>query len=386
MKKTIAFCTGTRAEYGLLKPLMDLVLQDSELNFELYVTGMHLSPEFGNTVDLIEKDSIPICEKVEILVSGDSPSAVTKSMGLAMISFADVFSRHKPDMLVLLGDRFEAFCVAAAATVARIPIAHLHGGELTLGAIDDAFRHSITKMSYLHFTSTEEYRKRVIQLGEDPERVFNVGAIGVENIHKLPLMSKEELEQSLGVTLKLPLALITFHPATLDEQEPEDQVQELFKALDAFPDLFCVFTKANADAGGRIINSLIDEYVTKNNIRAVAFSSLGQVRYLSMMKLSTVVIGNSSSGIIEAPSFHVPTVNIGDRQAGRVRAKSVMDCSIEECSIIEKVKDIIMTSNTAIIREDLNPYYSFGTSKRIFESICDALKGSCLLKNFYKDC
>lgn len=383
MKKTVAFCTGTRAEYGLLKPLMDLILQDPELDFELYVTGMHLSPEFGNTVNLIEADAIPISEKVEILVSGDTPSAVTKSMGLAMIGFADVFARHKPDILILLGDRFEAFCVAAAATVARIPIAHLHGGELTLGAIDDAFRHSITKMSYLHFTSTEEYKNRVIQLGEDPERVFNVGAIGIEIIKTLPLLSKEELEQSLGVILKLPLALITFHPATLDEQKPEDQINELFKALDVFPDLFCVFTKANADAGGRVINKCIDDYVLRNTDRAVAFTSMGQLRYLSVMKLAFVVIGNSSSGIIEAPSFNVPTINIGDRQAGRVQSSSVINCSASGKEIITCIQNVFPGESTAI-KTTINPYDKKNTIVEIWTRLHAFLGLGVRAKKFYE--
>lgn len=372
MKKKIAFCTGTRAEYGLLKPLMELVLHDPDLEFELYVTGMHLSLEFGHTIDEILQDKIPVTEKVEILVSGDTPSAISKSMGLAMIGFGDVFARRKPDMLVLLGDRFEAFCAAAAATVARVPIAHLHGGELTLGAIDDAFRHSITKMSSLHFTSTEEYRHRVIQMGEEPSRVFNVGALGVENILKLPLMTLKELEKSLGVRFKTPYALVTYHPATLDDMDPENQILELLNALDSFPGLFLVFTKANADAGGRVINKLIDDYVSKNMERAVVFSNMGQIQYLSAMKFASMVIGNSSSGIIETPSFGVPTVNIGKRQAGRVKAKSVFDCAVNAESIRNVVAGILESEarNMTLVS---NPYYVKNTSRSIHEKIKKAL-------------
>lgn len=384
MKKTIAFCTGTRAEYGLLKPLMDLVLRDEELNFELYVTGMHLSPEFGNTIDLIEKDSIPISEKVEILVSGDSPSSVTKSMGLAMIGFADVFTRHKPDMLVLLGDRFEAFCVAAAATVARVPIAHIHGGELTEGAIDDAFRHSITKMSYLHFTSTLEYRRRVIRMGECPTRVFNVGALGIENIMNLPLLDRPSLERELGMRLGEKLALVTFHPATLDDESPVVQLRELLGALDKELDLFIVFTKANADAAGRVINSMIDEYVSKNNERSVAFASMGQVRYLSTMRLASVVIGNSSSGIIEAPSFGIPTVNIGDRQKGRARAASVIDCVARQDAISIAIKESLEPAFASRCVGTKNPYEGKHVSRIILDAMRDSLWEGLSSKSFYE--
>lgn len=379
VKKRIAFCTGTRAEYGLLKPLMDLVLADKELDFELYVTGMHLSHEFGHTIDLIEQDGIPVTEQVEILLSGDTSSAISKSMGLAMIGFGEVFSRRKPDVLVLLGDRFETFCVAAAATVACIPIAHLYGGELTLGAIDDTFRHSITKMSYLHFTSTEEYRKRVIQLGEDPSRVFTVGAIGVENISTLPLMDKDELQDSLGIKLGKRFALVTFHPATIESLSPENQVNELLKALDSFPDLFIVFTKANADAGGRVINTLIDNFVALNKNRAVAFTSMGQLRYLSAIKLCSVVIGNSSSGIIEAPSFNVPTVNIGSRQDGRVRASSVIDCVVFSTHIEKSINTALLNKKNTV----LNPYYSANTSSNIFTLLKQALIQDFKTKTFY---
>ena len=381
MKKKIAFCTGTRAEYGLLKPLMELVLHDPDLEFELYVTGMHLSLEFGHTIDEILQDKIPVTEKVEILVSGDTPSAISKSMGLAMIGFGDVFARRKPDMLVLLGDRFEAFCAAAAATVARVPIAHLHGGELTLGAIDDAFRHSITKMSSLHFTSTEEYRHRVIQMGEEPSRVFNVGALGVENILKLPLMTLKELEKSLGVRFKTPYALVTYHPATLDDMDPENQILELLNALDSFPGLFLVFTKANADAGGRVINKLIDDYVSKNMERAVVFSNMGQIQYLSAMKFASMVIGNSSSGIIETPSFGVPTVNIGKRQEGRVKAKSVFACAVETKSIRKAITEVQATARN---KQDQvsNPYYGKDTAKTIYKIIRDFLLAGITNKGF----
>ena len=356
VKKRIAFCTGTRAEYGLLKPLMDRVIANKDLEFELYVTGMHLSPEFGSTVTLIEADCLPVTERVEILLSGDTPSAITKSMGLAMIGFGDVFARRRPDMVVILGDRFEAFCIAAAATVALVPIAHIHGGELTEGAIDDAFRHSITKMSYLHFTSTEEYRQRIIQMGEEEGRVFNVGAIGVENALNLPLLDREELEKELGIKLGENIALVTFHPATLVSESPAEQMKSLLEALDEVSSLFIVFTKANADTNGRIINTMIDEYVTHNPARSVAFTSMGQIRYLSAMKLASVVIGNSSSGIIEAPSFGVPTVNIGDRQKGRVRASSIIDCIVKKEFIVQAINRALSATFDCKHEDTQNPY------------------------------
>lgn len=384
VKKKIAFCTGTRAEYGLLKPLMDKIIAEDVLEFELYATGMHLSPEFGNTVSLIEADLVPVTERIEILLSGDTASAISKSMGLAMIGFGDVFSRHKPDMLVLLGDRFETFCAAAAATVACVPIAHLHGGELTEGAIDDAFRHSITKMSYLHFTSTEEYRQRVIRMGEDPVRVITVGAIGLENIKNLRLYSRTEFEQELGIPSGSKLALVTFHPATLDAESPVYQMQQLLDALEAEPSLFLIFTKANADTHGRDINILIDEYISRKHDRAMAFTSMGQLRYLSAMSLASVVIGNSSSGIIEAPSFGVPTVNIGCRQKGRIKAESVIDCIPEKEAIRKGIKTALSAPFGNVSSRVVNPYYQQNVTDKILESIHDYFLSEHSAKSFFQ--
>ena len=272
----------------------------------------------------IEKDGIKIDEKIEILLSADTPSAISKSMGLAMISFADYFEKLKPDMLIVLGDRYETLAIATVAMNKRIPIAHLHGGETTEGAIDESIRHAITKMSYLHFTSTEEYRNRVIQLGEDPERVFSVGAIGIENILNEKLMSKLELEKSINFVLDKPYAIVTFHPVTLEENNSKEQVKELLDSLDTFNDMKFIFTKANADSGGRVINEMIDNYVNSHE-NAVAFNSLGLTRYLSALKYCTMVIGNSSSGLLEVPSFGIPTINIGDRQKGRLQADSIIN-------------------------------------------------------------
>ncbi|NLY45186.1 MAG: UDP-N-acetylglucosamine 2-epimerase (hydrolyzing), partial [Tissierella sp.] len=276
MKKKICVITGTRADYGLLRPLIERIDKDDDLVLQLIATGMHLSLEFGQTYKEIEDNGYRIDEKLEMLLSSDTTVGVSKSMGLAMIGFADAFERLKPDMVVILGDRYEIFSAASAAMVARIPIAHIHGGETTEGAFDEAFRHSITKMSYLHFTSTEIYRKRVIQLGEDPERVFNVGAIGIESIKSLKLMDKDELEKSMNFRLNSKIALVTFHPVTLENSTSKDQFQELLNALNKFEDLKIIFTKANSDTNGRVINKMIDKYVKENEDSTIAFTSLGQ--------------------------------------------------------------------------------------------------------------
>jgi GDP/UDP-N,N'-diacetylbacillosamine 2-epimerase (hydrolysing) len=363
---------------------MDRVIAEDSLEFELYVTGMHLSPEFGNTVTLIEDDGIPVAERIEILLSSDTPSAITKSMGLAMIGFGDVLARRKPDVLVILGDRFEALCAAAAATVARVPIAHIHGGELTQGAIDDAFRHAITKMSYLHFTSTEEHRRRVIRLGEAPDRVFNVGAIGIENIKNLNLLDKHDLERELKVKLKEQIALVTFHPTTLASEPTAVQMRQLLEALDRTPEIFIIFTKTNADTDGRVINRMIDEYVVSHPSRAIAFTSMGQLCYLSAMSLASVVIGNSSSGIIEAPSFEIPTVNIGERQKGRTRAASVIDCNSDIESVTSAIIKALTLSYSDSLKGVKNPYYQPETSLNIFKQICIFLNFGMKNKLFYE--
>lgn len=276
--------TGTRAEYGLLKPLIKKINNDVDLQLQLVVTGMHLSPEFGLTYKEIEQDGFEITERNEMLLSSDTPNGITKSVGLGTIGFADIFTRIAPDMVVILGDRYEALAAATAAVIHRIPITHIHGGELTLGAIDDAIRHSITKMSTLHFTSTEEYRRRVIQLGEEAERVFYVGALGVENIKTQKLMEKEELAQSLGTALDMPYIMVTFHPVTLENNTAGEQFENLLSALEQYKEYHIIFTKANADTEGRVINQKIDQYVKQNISRASAYASLGMQRYLSTLK------------------------------------------------------------------------------------------------------
>ena len=336
--KKICIVTGSRAEYGLLKPLITKISEDRDLILQLVVTGMHLSPEFGLTYKEIIKDGFRITEKVEILLSSDTEIGISKSIGLAMISFSEVFQKINPDLLIILGDRYEIFAVAAVAMIARIPIAHLHGGETTEGVIDEAIRHSITKMSYLHFTSNEIYRNRVIQLGEDPSRVFNVGAIIEDSIRTMKFIQKSQLEKDLGIKFDKKMALLTFHPTTLESNSSEEQFKNILEALNEFNDLKIIFTKANSDTNGRIINKMIDNYVLNNPQKCVAFTSLGQLRYLSTMMYCDVVIGNSSSGIIEAPILKKSTVNIGDRQKGRIQAESIINCNPVKDEIIKAIK------------------------------------------------
>ena len=381
----IAVVTGTRAEYGLLQPLINKIHKDTTLELCLIVTGMHLSPEFGLTYKQIEVDGYPIAEKIEMLLSSDTSIGVTKSMGLGLISIAEVNDRTQPELVILLGDRYETFVAATAATIANIPIAHLHGGELTEGAFDEAFRHSITKMSYLHFTSTEVYRKRVIQLGEEPERVHNVGALGVENIKSMTLLSKESLEQAIKFSIEPKMAMITFHPVTLEKQSAERQFKELLLALDKFPDVKLIFTKANADTEGRQINKLIDEYIERYPKRAIAFTSMGQLRYLSALKYCDFVVGNSSSGIIEAPSFHIPTINIGNRQRGRVCSRTVINCESQREAIKDAITYALGEECKGKMLEYNNPYEQSGTSDNILKVVKVFLsnKPKGLKKHFY---
>ena len=380
MKKKICVVTGSRAEYGLLYPLMKKIQQVKEFDLQIIATGMHLSPEFGLTYKEIEEDGFEISEKVEILLSADTPTSVNKSIGLGLIGFTDSLKRLSPDFVVLLGDRFESFSAAIAAFIMRIPIIHLYGGELTQGLIDEGIRHSITKLSYLHFVSTEVYRKRVIQLGESPERVFNVGALGLDNIKNLKLLEKDELERVLNYRLDKKTILLTFHPVTLENNTSEKNFREILKALDQLKNYNIIFTKPNADTEGRIIAKLIDNYVLENPKRAIEFTSLGKLKYLSLMKYVDIIMGNSSSGIIEAPSFKKPTINIGDRQKGRVKAESIIDCEVNKESIIRAVKKAEQMDLSNIE----NPYGDGNASVRIIEILKKQVrKGINLKKEFY---
>jgi UDP-N-acetylglucosamine 2-epimerase (non-hydrolysing)/GDP/UDP-N,N'-diacetylbacillosamine 2-epimerase (hydrolysing) len=317
-KRKICIVTGTRAEYGLLYWLMKEIQGDPDLELQTIATGMHLSPEFGLTYKKIEEDGFTINEKVEMLLSSDTPVGIAKSVGLGVIGFADALARQKPDIMVVLGDRFEILAAAQAAMIARIPIAHIHGGETTEGAIDEAIRHAVTKMAHFHFTAAEPYRRRIVQLGEAPERVMNYGAPGLDNIKKLKLLNRAAFEKAIKFSLGKMSFLVTYHPVTLSAANPDQSFKELTNALDQFPEAKIIFTKANADTAGRIINYNIEKYVKQNPQRAKVFTSMGQLLYLSAIKNMDIVIGNSSSGITEAPSFCKPTVNIGQRQRGRL--------------------------------------------------------------------
>lgn len=367
--RKICVVTATRAEYGLLKPLMRLIKDSDNLQLQIIATGAHLSPEFGLTYKQIESDGFKIDEKIEILLSADTSSSIVKTMGIAMMGMADVFTRLKPDLLVILGDRYEMLAIASAATIFTVPIAHLHGGELTAGAYDDAIRHAISKMSSLHFTSTEEYRNRVIQLGEQPDKVFNVGAIGLDNVNNLKLLTKEELEKDLNIKFNKFNYQVTFHPETLGNISSQEQFQNLLNVIDLQKDSFFIFTKANADTDGRIINEMIDKYVLDHPTKAKAYSSLGTLRFLSVVKNCTAIVGNSSSGILEAPSLKTATLNIGNRQDGRVQAQSIINVVCSELEIqkgFDKLKD---STFQEIVKNVVNPYEKKNTAIRVLYEI-----------------
>ncbi|MDH4618259.1 UDP-N-acetylglucosamine 2-epimerase [Brevibacillus sp. AY1] len=382
-RRKICVVTGTRAEYGLLYWLMKEIQGDQDLQLQVVATGMHLSPEFGLTYRTIEQDGFIIDEKIEMLLSSDTPVGVATSMGLGTIGFANAFERLKPDIVVVLGDRFEILAAAQAAMVARIPIAHLHGGERTEGLIDESIRHSVTKMSHLHFVATEEYRKRVIQLGEDPGRVFNVGAIGIDQIKKLKLLNKEEFQDAINFKLGPINFLVTYHPVTLSKMSPRDSLNELFSALDDFPEAKIIFTKPNADTSGRLISQMIDDYVNHHPNRAIAFTSLGQLKYLSAINHCDIVLGNSSSGLIEVPYFKKPTVNIGDRQKGRIKPVSVIDCSDSKNEIKKAILKAISEAFRKSIENMKSPYGEGDVSFQVKDKIKSAALDELIVKSFY---
>lgn len=381
--RKICIITGSRAEYGLLSRLMYLIKEDPELSLQVIATNSHLSPEFGLTYKEIEKDGFRIDKKIEMLLSSDTASATTKSVGLATIGFADAYEDLKPDLILVLGDRYETLSAVTAALFFKIPIAHLHGGEITEGAYDDAIRHAVTKMSHLHFTSTEEYRKRVIQLGEDPNRVFNVGAIGIDNIKNLRLIPKPELEECLKFKFSEKCVLVTFHPATLENRTTEVQIQNLLQALDSIDNLQVIFTQPNSDTGGRIIMQLIDQFIKRNKNKAIYFNSLGQSKYLSTMKFVCAVVGNSSSGLIEAPSFGIPTLNIGNRQQGRIRSKTVVDCDVTSEDIRKQLKFVLSQKFKDFCKKSTNPYAKENTAIEILNVIKSYDIKNIIQKRFY---
>jgi GDP/UDP-N,N'-diacetylbacillosamine 2-epimerase (hydrolysing) len=382
MSRKICVVTGTRADYGLLRWVMQGISDSNDLELQVVATGMHVSPEFGYTYSCIEKDGFSIDKKIEMLLSSDSPSGMTKSMGLGLIGFADAMKELKPDVVLLLGDRFEIFAAAAAALLANIPIAHLHGGESTEGAADEAMRHSVTKMAFLHFVANEDYRRRVIQLGEDPARVFLVGGLGIDNIQKLQLLDRTALERELDFELGDKSLLVTFHPATLDGLSADAQIEGLLTALDTLNDTHLVFTLPNADAGSRVLMDRIKQFVA-GHANSRAYTSLGQLLYLSCLVHVDGVVGNSSSGIIEAPSFRKGTINIGDRQAGRIKAGSVIDCDCDADSIVEALRCLYSPAFQASLKSVINPYGDGGASDKIVEILQSFPLGATIKKSFY---
>jgi len=367
--RKICVVTGSRADYGLLYGLIKEIHEDPDLCLQLAVTGMHLSPEYGLTVREIEADGFPIAERVEMLLASDTPVGVGKALGLGVIGFVEAFARLSPDIVVLLGDRFEIFAAAQAALIARIPTAHLHGGERTEGAIDEAIRHSITKMAHLHFVATETYRKRVIQLGESPDTVFNYGAIGIDNIVDSRLMPRTELEAFLDYKLKAVNFLITYHPVTLDLAGPEQAFRELLEALAEFPDAGMIFTLPNADMGNKVIADMIHAFAGARRGEVKVFSSLGRVGYLSAVQHCDVVIGNSSSGIIEVPVFRKPTVNIGDRQKGREMGPTVIQTRENRADIAEAIRLALSPAFREKIRDAESVYGNGGTARKIKQTL-----------------
>ncbi|MDD5029127.1 MAG: UDP-N-acetylglucosamine 2-epimerase [Rhodoferax sp.] len=382
MTRKICVITGTRAEYGLLRWVMQGIKDDAALTLQIIATGMHLSPEFGLTYKEIEIDGFQIDRKVEILTSSDTSVGTAKSMGLGLIGFADALNELRPDLIVVLGDRFEIFAAVSAALVARIPVAHLHGGETTQGAFDEALRHSITKMSHLHFVAAEPYRQRVIQLGEQPDRVFLVGGLGIDNIKRLKLLDRADLEASLDFKLGPKNLLVTFHPVTLETATAADQMTELLVALDAQPDTHLIFTLPNADTDGRALTQMVHQFVA-GHPNARAYTSLGQLRYLSCIAHVDGVVGNSSSGLAEVPSFQKGTINIGDRQRGRLQADSVINCAPTRQDIATALRRLYSTAFQASLKDVRNPYGDGGASAIVVDTLKHCVLEGLLKKAFY---
>ena len=381
--RKICIVTGSRAEWGLLSGLARKITDDPELELQIIATNMHLSPEFGLTYREIERQGFRINRKVEMLLSSDTANATGKSVGLATIGFSDAYEDLAPDMLLVLGDRYEILAAVTAALFYKIPVAHLHGGEVTEGAYDDAIRHAITKMSHLHFTSTEEYRRRVIQLGEQPERVFHVGAIGIDNIRHIALLDKKVLEEQLDFPFDRKTVLVTYHPETLDAIPVEEQFRNLLEALDDRQDIRILFTLPNSDTGGRIIIRMIEEFVARNKQRVRAYTSLGQLRYLSALQFVAAVVGNSSSGILEVPSFGKPTLDIGNRQKGRLAADSVVHCGVSGTEISEGLDRVLSDAFAKQAACTQNPYEKKDTALEIWRVLKNYPLNGIVQKTFY---
>lgn len=381
--RKIAVFTSTRAEYGLLYWIIKGLQEENNIDLQLFVGGMHLSEKFGFTAKQIEADGFDITERLDFLQSYDSPKSITKSMSLAMIQASEAFNIHKPDLLVILGDRSEAMAIAQSAMILRIPIAHIHGGETTEGAIDEAARHSITKMAHLHFTATESYRKRVIQLGEHPNRVFNFGAPGIDSINQLKLLNLEELSAELGFELNKPYFVVTFHPVTLINNGDSDALINLISVLSHYPDYKILVTYPNADTDHDEFIGILENFFQNNKGRVLLSRSLGQLKYLSALKYSTAVLGNSSSGLIEAPSFGVPSLNIGDRQKGRLAGTTVLSCATSQSTISEGLKKILSSEFMEVCSKSENPYGKGNSSLKIVSKLVSFPLKGLIKKQFY---
>jgi GDP/UDP-N,N'-diacetylbacillosamine 2-epimerase (hydrolysing) len=381
MKRKICVVTGGRSDYGLLKWLMKAIQADKYLELQVIATGMHLSPKFGSTVNEIEQDGIKIDEKIECLDVGDSALDTASAMARTMIGCTEAYSRLRPDLVLVPGDRFEIFSAAAAALVSNIPIAHLHGGEVTSGAVDESFRHAITKMSALHFVANDVYRRRVVQMGENSRHVYNVGGLGVDGILNAELLSKEQLSSDLGINFLSKSLLVTFHPETATTNSALQQMKEIIKALRELKDTTLIFTMPNADMGNSIIMDSIRNFATKGNNRYF-FESLGQTRYLSMLSIVDGVIGNSSSGLAEAPSFKIGTINIGDRQKGRIQASSVLNCDASKTHVAAAIEEMYSDDFQSRLKTVVNPYGTGGASQRIVEILREVSFEGLIMKPF----
>ena len=383
-KRKICIVTGTRADWGLLSGIAKALAARPDVTLRIVATNMHLDPAYGETWREIENDGLKIDRRVPMHAESDSATATVKAMAGCMLGMADAFSELKPDLLLILGDRYEMLATASAALIMRIPIAHIAGGAVSRGAYDESIRHAITKMSHIHLTETEEYRRRVIQLGENPERVINTGAIGVYNLmHRNDFLSREELENNLHTPIPEKTLLATFHPATLDSRSPKEQCLNLLAALDRFPDYKTIFTYPNNDTDGRIIIRLIEDYAAWHPERCAVFPSLGMRRYFSMLRCVAAVIGNSSSGIVEVPSMGIPTLDIGIRQSGRTAAPSVIHCGVSEEEITEGLKKALSPEFRAAARSVVNPYAQPDTLKKIVDAVCLTPLEGIIVKPFY---
>lgn len=382
-KRKICLVTGSRPDYGLLRELMDELLSLDTVQMQLVVTGSHLSQAHGLTIDTIREDGYAVDWTVDMLLASDTPVATSKSLGMGLIGFADAFKALEPDLVVLLGDRYEIWAAASACLIQRIPLVHIHGGEVTAGAFDEAIRHSITKIAHYHFTSTERYRQRVIQLGENPDHVFNVGSLGIDTIKRLELLPREALEKALDFRFGQRNLLVTFHPVTLEEQSGVDQLSELLHGLNHFPDTHVIFTEANADSMGNQLNRMIADYQQAHPDKTVSFKYMGQLRYLSAMRIVDAVVGNSSSGVIEAPVLGTPTINVGKRQSGRIKAASVIDCLPQREAIAAAIDTVFQGGRALTAASEPLPFGSGGAARRMGRLLSELPLNNILMKQFH---